>query len=70
MSLAMLNHSVASMAGRIPGGKFHDIKEKIWGIELTADNPESVWKPEVSTFLFLSTFLTLLALLAALISHS
>jgi len=34
------------MAGRIPGGKFHDIKEKIWGIELTADNPESVWKPE------------------------
>ena len=35
------------MAGRIPGGKFHDIKEKIWGIELTSDNPESVWKPEV-----------------------
>ena len=46
MSLSMLNHSVASMA-RIPGGKYHDIKEKVWGIKLTKDKPESTWKPEV-----------------------
>ena len=47
MSLSMLNQSVASMA-RVPGGKYHDIKEKLWGIELTKDKPESTWKPEVS----------------------
>jgi len=41
----MLNHSVASMA-RIPAGKYHAVKEKLWGIELTKDKPESTWKPE------------------------
>jgi len=43
----MLNHSVASMA-RIPGGKYHDIKEKFWGIKLTKEKPESTWKPEIT----------------------
>merc|ERR1712168_842663 len=46
MSLSMLNQSVASMA-RVPGGKYHNIKEKLWGIELSKEKPESTWKPEL-----------------------
>ena len=41
MSLAMLNHSVASMA-RVPGGRYHDIKEKFWGIELTKEKLKEI----------------------------
>jgi len=46
MALSLLNASVASMA-RMPGGRFHDVKEKLWGIKLTKEKPEATWNPEV-----------------------
>jgi len=45
MSLSMLNNSIASMA-RFPIGVKRDTKEKIWGVELSEDKPESTWLPK------------------------
>ena len=46
MSISMLNNSIASIA-RYPIGLRHDTRERMWGIELNKDKPESVWLPKV-----------------------
>jgi len=46
MSLSMLNRSIASMAGRAPGGSY-DVQEYFWGAELSKDKPSFKWNPEI-----------------------
>jgi len=41
----MLNNSIASMA-RFPIGVRRDTREKIWGVELSQDKPETTWMPK------------------------
>jgi len=45
MSLGMLNRSIASMAGRAPGGTY-DVQEYFWGAELSKDKSSFTWNPE------------------------
>ena len=54
MSLSMLNRSIASMAGRAPGGSY-DVQEYFWGAELSKDKPSFKWNPEVRLWLLART---------------
>ena len=65
MSLSMLNRSIASMAGRAPGGSY-DVQEYFWGAELSKDKPSFKWNPEVRLWLSVSSVVVISAAITRL----